>query len=135
LMKEETLMLIANVLKVYLENGQMKSFTFDSRTTVKDVILSLQDRLSIRCIEHFALVLEVGNEGPGKKLLVLHESETLIQVVQRSHFNTMKCILRITFFPKDPVDLLRRDPVAFEYLYAQVRKSKMTGLIFTESGV
>eukprot|EP00062_Callorhinchus_milii_P000765 gi/632936153/ref/XP_007892630.1/ PREDICTED: FERM and PDZ domain-containing protein 3 [Callorhinchus milii] len=131
LMKEETLMLIANVLKVYLENGQMKSFTFDSRTTVKDVILSLQDRLSIRCIEHFALVLEVGNEGPGKKLLVLHESETLIQVVQRSHFNTMKCILRITFFPKDPVDLLRRDPVAFEYLYAQscsdVMRERFTG--------
>lgn len=34
-MKEETLMLISNVLNVYLENGQMKSFTFDSRTTVR----------------------------------------------------------------------------------------------------
>lgn len=32
----------------------------------------------------------------------------------------MKCFFRITFVPKDPVDLLRRDAVAFEYLYVQV---------------
>lgn len=32
----------------------------------------------------------------------------------------MKCLFRISFFPKDPVELLRRDPAAFEYLYIQV---------------
>lgn len=35
----------------------------------------------------------------------------------------MKCFFRITFVPKDPVDLLRRDAVAFEYLYVQVSVS------------
>lgn len=34
-MKKEALLLIPNVLKVFLENGQIKSFTFDGRTTVK----------------------------------------------------------------------------------------------------
>lgn len=33
----------------------------------------------------------------------------------------MKCFFRITFVPKDPVELLRRDAVAFEYLYVQVK--------------
>ncbi|XP_077387885.1 FERM and PDZ domain-containing protein 3 isoform X2 [Festucalex cinctus] len=33
----------------------------------------------------------------------------------------MKCLFRICFFPKDPADLLRRDPAAFEYLYIQNR--------------
>lgn len=32
----------------------------------------------------------------------------------------MKCFFRITFVPKDPVELLKRDAVAFEYLYVQV---------------
>ncbi|ETE66263.1 FERM and PDZ domain-containing protein 4, partial [Ophiophagus hannah] len=31
----------------------------------------------------------------------------------------MRCLFRISFVPKDPIDLLRRDVVAFEYLYVQ----------------
>lgn len=34
----------------------------------------------------------------------------------------MRCLFRICFFPKDPADLLRRDPAAFEYLYIQVEE-------------
>lgn len=34
----------------------------------------------------------------------------------------MKCLFRICYFPKDPADLLRRDPAAFEYLYIQVKQ-------------
>lgn len=44
----------------------------------------------------------------------------LIQVVHRTYFQGMRCLFRICFFPKDPADLLRRDPAAFEYLYIQV---------------
>lgn len=44
----------------------------------------------------------------------------LLQVVQRTHYHGMRCLFRVSFFPKDPVELLRRDPAAFEYLYIQV---------------
>ncbi|XP_016415769.1 FERM and PDZ domain-containing protein 3-like [Sinocyclocheilus rhinocerous] len=120
MLKDDSLLLIPNVLKVFLENGQIKSFTFDSRTTVRDVISSLQDRLSLRYIEHFALVLESGGLAQNQRLHLLQESQPLSHVVHRTYFQGMKCLLRICFFPKDPADLLRRDPAAFEYLYIQV---------------
>ncbi|XP_057184744.1 FERM and PDZ domain-containing protein 3 isoform X3 [Triplophysa rosa] len=121
MLKDNSLLLIPNVLKVFLENGQIKSFTFDSRTTVRDVISSLQDRLSLRYIEHFALVLESGGLAQNQGLHLLQENQSLSHVVHRTYFQGMKCLFRICFFPKDPADLLRRDPSAFEYLYIQSR--------------
>ncbi|XP_037991780.1 FERM and PDZ domain-containing protein 4 isoform X1 [Motacilla alba alba] len=117
--KDNSLLFMPNVLKVYLENGQTKSFRFDCSTSIKDVILTLQEKLSIKCIEHFSLMLEQRVEGSGTKLLLLHEQETLTQVTQRPSSHKMRCLFRISFVPKDPIDLLRRDPVAFEYLYVQ----------------
>ncbi|KAM8848800.1 FERM and PDZ domain-containing protein 3 isoform 8-T8 [Synchiropus picturatus] len=121
MLKDDALLLIPNVLKVFLENGQIKSFTFDSRTTVRDVISSLQDRLSLRYIEHFALVLEAGGLDQNQRLHLLQDNQPLTHVVHRTYFQGMRCLFRICFFPKDPADLLRRDPAAFEYLYIQSR--------------
>ncbi|KAF4085559.1 hypothetical protein AMELA_G00096530 [Ameiurus melas] len=121
MLKDDSLLLIPNVLKVFLENGQIKSFTFDSRTTVRDVISSLQDRLSLRYIEHFALVLESGGLDHKQRLHLLQDTQPLSHVVHRTYFQGMRCLFRICFFPKDPADLLRRDPAAFEYLYIQSR--------------
>ncbi|XP_054471543.1 FERM and PDZ domain-containing protein 4 [Anoplopoma fimbria] len=117
--KDNSLLFMPNVLKVYLENGQTKSFKFDSSTSIKDVIMTLQEKLSIKSIEHFSLMLEQRAEGSASKLMLLHEQEMLTQVTQRPGSHKMKCFFRITFVPKDPVDLLRRDAVAFEYLYVQ----------------
>lgn len=47
---------------------------------LQDVILTLQEKLSIKCIEHFSLVLEQRTAGSGSKLLLLHEQEMLSQV-------------------------------------------------------
>ncbi|KAM8966000.1 FERM and PDZ domain-containing protein 3 [Sarcophilus harrisii] len=121
MLKKEALLLIPNVLKVFLENGQIKSFTFDGRTTVKDVMVTLQDRLSLRYIEHFALVLEYASPEESHKFLLLQDKQPLAHVVQRTHYQGMRCLFRVSFFPKDPVELLRQDPAAFEYLYIQSR--------------
>ncbi|XP_075429154.1 FERM and PDZ domain-containing protein 3 isoform X1 [Ascaphus truei] len=115
------LLLIPNVLKVFLENGQIKSFTFDGRTTVKDVMVTLQDRLSLRHREHFALVLEYSASDQTQKLLLLQDKQPLAHVVHRTHYQGMKCLFRVCYFPKDPAEVLRSDPAAFEYLYIQSR--------------
>ncbi|KAL7866289.1 hypothetical protein SRHO_G00115360 [Serrasalmus rhombeus] len=102
--KDNSLLFMPNVLKVYLENGQTKSFKFDSNTSIKDVLLTLQEKLSIKSSEHFSLMLEQKTEGSSTKLMLLHEQEMLTQVTQRPGSHKMKCYFRIAFVPKDPVD-------------------------------
>ncbi|NXG07986.1 FRPD1 protein, partial [Sakesphorus luctuosus] len=112
-----SLLCMPNVLKVYLENGQTKAFRFDRSTTVKDIVLTLQEKLSIRSIAHFALVLE--EQYSLAKIHLLHEEELIAQVVQKRESHDYRCLFRVCFVPKDPLDLLQEDPVAFEYLYLQ----------------
>ncbi|KAF7241201.1 FERM and PDZ domain-containing protein 1 [Varanus komodoensis] len=113
-----SLLCMPNVLKVYLENGQTKAFKFEANTTVKDIILTLKEKLSIRSIDHFALVLE--EQYNILKMYLLHEDERIEQVVQRKESHDFRCLFRVCFIPKDPLHLLQQDPVAFEYLYLQV---------------
>ncbi|XP_026186851.1 FERM and PDZ domain-containing protein 1 isoform X2 [Mastacembelus armatus] len=112
-----SLLFLPNVLKVYLENGQTKAFKFDNTTTVKDIVLTLKDKLSIRAIEYFALVLE--QQYSIAKLLLLHEDELIQKVVQKKDSHDYRCLFRVCFIPRDPMDLLQDDPSAFEYLFLQ----------------
>ncbi|KAG9486571.1 hypothetical protein GDO78_006766 [Eleutherodactylus coqui] len=112
-----SLLFMPNVLKVYLENGQTKAFKFEKKTTVKDILMTLKEKLSINIIEHFALALE--EQYNISKLYLLHEEELIEQVVQKKESHDYRCLFRVCFVPKDPLDLLQEDPVAFEYLYLQ----------------
>nr|XP_057919542.1 FERM and PDZ domain-containing protein 1 isoform X2 [Doryrhamphus excisus] len=112
-----SLLFLPNVLKVYLENGQTKAFKFDHTTTVKDIVLTLKDKLSIRAIEYFALVLE--QQYSITKLLLLHEDELIQRVVQKKDSHDYRCLFRVCFIPRDPMDLQQEDPFAFEYLFLQ----------------
>ncbi|KAK8376636.1 hypothetical protein O3P69_009922 [Scylla paramamosain] len=89
---ESTTPFMPNVLKVFLENGQTKSFKYDSSTTVGDVLDSLHQKLGIK-------------RSPGSQL-----------VPGAQH---LRCLYRVTFVPRDAYDLLRKDSMAFEYLYLQ----------------
>ncbi|XP_078252900.1 FERM and PDZ domain-containing protein 1 [Rhinoraja longicauda] len=112
-----SLLFMPNVLKVYLENGQTKAFRYEKNTTVKDIILTLKSKLSIRCIEYFALVLK--ERYSVIKVYLLHEDEIIEQVVQKREPRDYKCIFRVCFMPRDPLVVLQDDPVTFNYLYVQ----------------
>uniref|UniRef100_A0A8C6U6I1 FERM domain-containing protein n=1 Tax=Neogobius melanostomus TaxID=47308 RepID=A0A8C6U6I1_9GOBI len=108
-----SLLFLPNVLKVYLENGQTKAFKFDNTTTVKDIVLTLKDKLSIRAIEYFSLVLE-------KHIFLIHLCVCVYQVVQKKDTHDYRCLFRVCFIPRDPMDLLQDDSTAFEYFFLQV---------------
>ncbi|KAF1395574.1 hypothetical protein PFLUV_G00012940 [Perca fluviatilis] len=112
-----SLLFLPNVLKVYLENGQTKAFKFDSSTTVKDIVMTLKEKLSLSRIEHFSLVLE--KQHSITILLLLHEEEQIQQVVQKREAHDYRCLFRVCFMPKPLQTLLQQDPNAFEYLYLQ----------------
>ncbi|XP_055959064.1 uncharacterized protein LOC126829506 [Patella vulgata] len=108
-----------NVLKVFLENGQTKSFKYDNKTTVKDVVISLHEKLNISCTQHFSLVLQNMKNNTAGKMTLLQEDETLIDIAARPGARHFRCLYRVTFVPRDAYDLLKEDAIAFEYFYLQ----------------
>ena len=66
--------------QVFLENGQTKSFKYDSSTTVQDVIDSLVAKLGIRDSAHFSLVVEHIKSLRRNKLTILDPRERLAVV-------------------------------------------------------
>ncbi|CAJ1053286.1 FERM and PDZ domain-containing protein 1 [Xyrichtys novacula] len=112
-----SLLFLPNVLKVYLENGQTKAFKFEPSTTVKDIVMTLKEKLSLSRIEHFSLVLE--QQHSITKLLLLHDEERIQQVVQKKEAHDYRCLFRVCFLPKFLQTMLQEDSIAFEYLYLQ----------------
>lgn len=53
--------------------------------TLQDVMSSLQDRLSLRYIEHFALVLEAGGLDQIQRLHLLQDNQPLTHVRSQSN--------------------------------------------------
>ncbi|XP_016960791.1 uncharacterized protein LOC108031664 isoform X2 [Drosophila biarmipes] len=110
---------MANVLKVFLENGQTKSFKYDATTTVQDVVSSLLDKLCLCCGELFSLVLEHVKSLKRNKLTLLDPQESLARIAARPGAHKLRCLFRITFVPISAAELAQRDLHALDYLYLQ----------------
>ncbi|XP_030373813.1 uncharacterized protein LOC115623555 [Scaptodrosophila lebanonensis] len=110
---------MANVLKVFLENGQTKSFKYDATTTVQDVVSSLLDKLCLCCGELFSLVLEHVKSLKRNKLTLLDPEESLARVAARPGAHKLRCLFRITFVPISAAELAQKDLNALDYLYMQ----------------
>ncbi|XP_038214247.1 uncharacterized protein LOC119834042 [Zerene cesonia] len=110
---------MANVLKVFLENGQTKSFKYDATTTVADVVTSLKDKLCITAEEHFSLVVEHVKSLRRNKLTLLDPKESLARIASRPGSHKMRCLYRIVFMPTSAADLAQTDLAALDYLYMQ----------------
>ncbi|XP_067633209.1 uncharacterized protein [Eurosta solidaginis] len=110
---------MANVLKVFLENGQTKSFKYDATTTVQDVVGSLLDKLCLNVGEIFSLVLEHVKSLKRNKLTLLDPEESLARIAARPGAHKLRCLFRVSFVPKSAADLAQKDLNALDYLYLQ----------------
>ncbi|XP_055547639.1 uncharacterized protein LOC129731566 [Wyeomyia smithii] len=110
---------MANVLKVFLENGQTKSFKYDSTTSVQDVVTSLRDKLCLTAKEHFSLVLEHVKSLKRNKLTLLDPQETVARIAARPGAHKLRCLFRVTFVPVSAAALAQRDLNALDYLFLQ----------------
>ncbi|XP_060801455.1 uncharacterized protein LOC106134103 isoform X2 [Amyelois transitella] len=110
---------MANVLKVFLENGQTKSFKYDSTTTVADVVTSLKDKLCITAEEHFSLVVEHVKSLRRNKLTLLDPKEFLARIAAKPGSHKMRCLFRVVFMPTSAAELAQKDLAALDYLYMQ----------------
>ncbi|KAK5650693.1 hypothetical protein RI129_001722 [Pyrocoelia pectoralis] len=110
---------MANVLKVFLENGQTKSFKYDAWTTVHDVVTSLQTKLCLQATEHFSLVVEHIKSLKRNKLTLLDPTDTLARIGSKPGAHKLRCLFRVAFVPSSAAALAQRDLAALDYLYTQ----------------
>ncbi|OQR73255.1 FERM and PDZ domain-containing protein 4-like, partial [Tropilaelaps mercedesae] len=114
---------VANVIKVFLENGHTKSFKYDNATDVQSVLDVLKEKVCISdgATDLFGLVIEqlktVG--GRRNKISLLDPRETLGKIAALPGSHNLRCLFRVALLPLDPYELLQSCPHSFEYLYQQ----------------
>ncbi|CAF0708303.1 unnamed protein product [Brachionus calyciflorus] len=107
------------IFRVNLENQIVKSFKYDSNTTVKDVLQCLKEKLSIKTIEYFGLVVRILNDiDCVSKYILIDETQYLYKIKERFG-DKMFCMLRFVFIPNNFRDLATDDEYAFRYLFEQ----------------
>ncbi|KAE9556417.1 hypothetical protein FO519_000302 [Halicephalobus sp. NKZ332] len=124
---QDYLPMIPNVLRVFLENGQTKSFKYDQETCVQDVLNSLVEKLQIKNGNRFALASEQFICTRSPKLTLLRSDQLLSELASQPSAQSARCRFRLTFVPQDLREFLADDPDAFNYLYEQCVNDVVAG--------
>ncbi|PAV82409.1 hypothetical protein WR25_11257 isoform A [Diploscapter pachys] len=110
---------LPNVMRVFLENGQTRSFPYDETTTVQDILSSLLDKLQFNLHYHFSLAIEYSLGARSSRISLLRPTTTIKSIIMLPNSEHLRCVLRFSFVPRDTFSLLTDDPRAVEYFYAQ----------------
>jgi hypothetical protein len=117
-----------SVLRVFLENQTIKSFKYDKNTCVRDVLSCLKDKLNIKFIEYFGLVIKLNIDNYVSKFIPLDESRPLYKICdvfndveETLNETNYQCLFRFMFIPSNYNFLIQNDENSFNYLYEQVR--------------
>ncbi|KAF1762992.1 hypothetical protein GCK72_011257 [Caenorhabditis remanei] len=110
---------LPNVLRVYLENGQTRSFKYDTLTTVKNILESILEKLQITAKSHFSLAVEYSLGARTSRISLLRPDCKIKSIVDLPNSEHLRCVFRLSFAPSDAFVLLLNDPKALEYYYQQ----------------
>uniref|UniRef100_A0A8R1I3A9 FERM and PDZ domain-containing protein 4 n=1 Tax=Caenorhabditis japonica TaxID=281687 RepID=A0A8R1I3A9_CAEJA len=111
--------LLPNVLRVYLENGQTRSFKYDAETRVTDILESIWEKLQITAKSHFSLALEYSLGARTSRISLLRPDCRIKSIIDLPNSDHLRCVFRLSFAPSDAFILLLRDPKSLEYYYQQ----------------
>ena len=106
------------ILHVILENKTVKSFKYDFNTCVRDVLSCLKEKLDLKQIEHFGLVLKLKQHKYAANYIILDETYHLYKIEEKH--KDFECLLRFLFIPVSFENLLFKDLNSFNYLFIQV---------------
>lgn len=119
-----------SILRVFLENQTIKSFRYDKNTCVRDVLNCLKDKLNIKFIEYFGLVVKLNIENYVSKFIPLDETRPLYRICdvfsdveENLNDSNYQCMFRFMFIPSNYNFLIQNDENSFNYLYEQVRNN------------
>ena len=123
-----------NVIRVYLENNSNKLFKYDSKTLIRDILICLREKLTLKNIDYYGLCIRAddlpidNNDDNDKnssligrsKLFYLSENRFLYEVIQSfEEHNSIRFVFRIIFIPLKLDSWIHEDTLSFNYLYQQ----------------
>lgn len=112
----------SKIFKVFLENHTTKSFKYDTNTKVFDVLVSLKDKLNIKCIEYYGLCIRLNDTtNLVTKWILLNETQTLNDIIclYYDQYCNFQCYFRLIYIPIDLDIFMYKDTISFNYLFEQ----------------